>query len=1156
MGDIFGDKRTRSQLTLPDNIYQHLPLSRSPLKDARTALRNQSEPPTSSWLNEGVEDESEDEILLSPTKSAKRSASPSRDAEYSSNTAALSEFPALKRPRRDYGAVGNSDSENVNMPSSPDRHFAELNLDSPKRVGDGLPRKAGLSPRRACSVPPTFPSIDLRNPPSSPNKPRSPRKVVPMLKFTVVVSPAKPDSILDEETQQEGDRQRALLSLNPARQEIVAGEVAEPLQLQEDAHNVVVANGHKTPARTRLAPSPLSPLTPLPETPFAPPQPHGDLDGDILGTSSLQFERNSNTSDSTSARPESLCTSRLPPETDVRQSRIPRPSIASENGLDAPVPDPGSSRASSSMGPLEQGPVVDASAKSHIQAASQKKSAFDIIMSAPQPSTVKGKGKALASSAAHSVSKSTGKGKSKEQPASRQSLKNRMRPKEIPQSRREAIPDTDIQADGGSKPSRIVEHVVETHAETEEVVNSDLESLFDESKAAPDPETEPEPEPVIDHPALDFPTSKDPSTKAVSDEGQNVVEVPRLSKPIVTKKRARTQASSIPRVTRSSALKKKEQDAERASQDPRVRKKSLLGLKSSPKPASKHVHSSVPAELAIRERSTSPLTDLPSDSVAEPSTKSVTEVPKTPRPSNNFARPTFSSIAKTPGWKTPVKTAANLSPTKLGRSASMFARPIGGLMPSKPTNGSALSNLSSALEKLAVPPPSRPTSSFGFNSDSEDASTSSHRTDTLPRSMTLDSAELSTASSSKSTTAVSSSSKAVLAQRSVTDFFKKDALTRPGRLMSGTGGLPRGKPSIFPYRAVQKVSQKTPLPVIPASPVKGSGDGDDDDAMIGVEQTHGSAKSVWESKVAAPTPEAMELSELVGAHLIKGKRKAVDEADGWGKNASRRASMAFNMLSQSMPPPPASKVSGDMGPPATPPKREGLRSSTSTHPSAPSSVASSSASRKPNGLGPKRTPSLNNDDNDEAGRDDRSYSYSGRKVSGSKKPADPSLSILSGVKVYVDVRDSSNGVDCGDVFIDMLKRLGAKVMKNFGLTCTHLVFKDGTVGTLNRYRQLETKPFVVGLQWIVECAEKLQHLDETQYAISLEGINIAGINKRTKKSMIPKPIASARTDDLFSDSLVADSSVDESDSSFSIDSSLKPLERARRRQSTVATSRS
>ncbi|KAK0486016.1 hypothetical protein IW261DRAFT_1559448 [Armillaria novae-zelandiae] len=402
-----------------------------------------------------------------------------------------------------------------------------------------------------------------------------------------------------------------------------------------------------------------------------------------------------------------------------------------------------------------------------------------------------------------------------------------------------------------------------------------------------------------------------------------------------------------------------------------------------------------------------------------------------------------------------------------------------GLIPSKPRNGSALSNLSSALEKLAVPPPSRPTSSLGFNSDNEDASTNSHRTGTLPRSATLDSAELSTASSNKSTTAASSSSQTTLAQRSVTDFFKKDGPIRSGRLMSGTGGLQRGKPGIFPNRVVQKASQKTPLPVIPASP------------------THGSAMSVWESKVAAPTPEAMELSELVGAHLIKGKRKAVDEADGWGKNASRRASMAFDMLSRSIPPPPAPKVSGNMGPPATPPKREGLRSSTSTHPSA------------------------------------SFFEF-----------------------VLFSFEETQRTWPQADPEPEQRRQRRGRVMKNFGLTCTHLVFKDGTVSTLNRYRQMETKPFVVGLQWIVECAEKLQHLDETQYAISLEGINIAGVNKRARKSMIPKPIALTRPDDLFSDSLVADSSVDESDSSFSVDSSLKPLELARRRQNTVATSRS
>ncbi|KAK0486015.1 hypothetical protein IW261DRAFT_1559447 [Armillaria novae-zelandiae] len=341
MGDIFGDKRTRSQLSLPDNIYQRLPLSRSPLKDAH-------------------------EILLSPTKSAKRAASPSRDAEYSSNVATLSELPVFKRPRRDYGALRNGGSENINVPSSPDRHFTELNLDSPKRVGDGSPHKSSLTPRRACSVPPMFPSIDLRNPPSSPNKSRSPRKMVPMLKFTVVVPP----------------RSRTLFWMKKlSRREIAVGEVAEPSQPAEDLHSLV-ANGHKTPTRTRLTLTPLSPLTPLPESPFAPPPPHRDLDGDIVRTSGLQFEKNNNVNDSTSVRPESLRTSPLPPETDVHQSRIPRPSIASENGVDALVPDP----------------VVGTSAKSHAQVAPLKKSAFDIIMNAPQPITVKGKKKGKAAS--------------------------------------------------------------------------------------------------------------------------------------------------------------------------------------------------------------------------------------------------------------------------------------------------------------------------------------------------------------------------------------------------------------------------------------------------------------------------------------------------------------------------------------------------------------------------------------------------------------------------------------------------------------------------------------------------------------------------------------------------------------------------------------
>src|SRR3984957_5320660 len=69
-------KRTRSQLALPDRIL-NLPLTRSPLKDARIALRNQFQPllhTPEREASKGTVDEandSDDEILLSPRKKAK-----------------------------------------------------------------------------------------------------------------------------------------------------------------------------------------------------------------------------------------------------------------------------------------------------------------------------------------------------------------------------------------------------------------------------------------------------------------------------------------------------------------------------------------------------------------------------------------------------------------------------------------------------------------------------------------------------------------------------------------------------------------------------------------------------------------------------------------------------------------------------------------------------------------------------------------------------------------------------------------------------------------------------------------------------------------------------------------------------------------------------
>lgn len=41
----------------------------------------------------------------------------------------------------------------------------------------------------------------------------------------------------------------------------------------------------------------------------------------------------------------------------------------------------------------------------------------------------------------------------------------------------------------------------------------------------------------------------------------------------------------------------------------------------------------------------------------------------------------------------------------------------------------------------------------------------------------------------------------------------------------------------------------------------------------------------------------------------------------------------------------------------------------------------------------------------------------------------------------------------------------------------------------------DPKPHVVGIAWVVECVEKMQRVDESKFAIDLENVNVAGVNK-------------------------------------------------------------
>ncbi|KDQ27627.1 hypothetical protein PLEOSDRAFT_1056143 [Pleurotus ostreatus PC15] len=88
----------------------------------------------------------------------------------------------------------------------------------------------------------------------------------------------------------------------------------------------------------------------------------------------------------------------------------------------------------------------------------------------------------------------------------------------------------------------------------------------------------------------------------------------------------------------------------------------------------------------------------------------------------------------------------------------------------------------------------------------------------------------------------------------------------------------------------------------------------------------------------------------------------------------------------------------------------------------------------------------------------------------------------------------------------MLQRLGARILSSVGSTCTHVVYKNGLTSTVNKWRKLKNKPHVVGIAWVVECAERKEKADETPHLIDLEGVNVAGVVKR-RRSMLPRFIA-------------------------------------------------
>ncbi|GAA6029044.1 hypothetical protein JCM8097_001566 [Rhodosporidiobolus ruineniae] len=91
---------------------------------------------------------------------------------------------------------------------------------------------------------------------------------------------------------------------------------------------------------------------------------------------------------------------------------------------------------------------------------------------------------------------------------------------------------------------------------------------------------------------------------------------------------------------------------------------------------------------------------------------------------------------------------------------------------------------------------------------------------------------------------------------------------------------------------------------------------------------------------------------------------------------------------------------------------------------------------------------------------------------------------LQGVVAFVDVR-TAEGDDSGMIFVDMLKGLGARVTVRPSSLTTHIIYKSGRPSTLQFYRTLpaSSRPSLVGIAWVVRCAETGQRVDEAPFRV-------------------------------------------------------------------------
>lgn len=245
----FNTKRTRSQLTLP--ALNHSTLGRSPLKDARSALRNATNlqvqlqlhrAPSKLRISTMDSDTDEDEILLSPNKKVPNKKNNKKRLSEECSKDGNGER-VLKRSKMDplpSLVLTSADTENI-QPSPGPSQQRKAHLDNEQLATSylELQRSRSMPPSPARSPP--VPHLDLKTIPPSPWRSSSPAKNGSMLK--PVIEPV-------------------IMEANTATKPPATPRIPAPA-FSTNISQIQTPKG----LHANLGMEPMSPLTPLPPTP-------------------------------------------------------------------------------------------------------------------------------------------------------------------------------------------------------------------------------------------------------------------------------------------------------------------------------------------------------------------------------------------------------------------------------------------------------------------------------------------------------------------------------------------------------------------------------------------------------------------------------------------------------------------------------------------------------------------------------------------------------------------------------------------------------------------------------------------------------------------------------------------------------------------------